>query len=101
MKMGRMKVCKICGAEYLPCANPLVRVGEKNRWQDVACCVEHGAEYFARIAKSRDKFTAAVKKTKAPVVQNDVIAEDTKYAEVDETTDVVEVAESKPLKKKK
>lgn len=99
--MGRMKVCKICGAEYLPCANPLVRVGEKNRWQDVACCVEHGAEYFAQIAKSRDKFTATTKKAGVFTTQDDVLVEEVKTADATEAVDVAEVAENKPSKKKK
>lgn len=45
------RVCKICGKEY-----PYCRTSFNNnifRWQDVACCAEHGSEYFARVAASR------------------------------------------------
>lgn len=47
--------CKICGKEYNPCAT--ANRSSISRWQDVACCPEHGAEYFEAVlaARSRDK----------------------------------------------
>lgn len=46
-------VCKICGKEYETCT----AIGDQGvfRWQDVACCKEHGALYFAQIEESRKK----------------------------------------------
>jgi len=51
MAQGK-KVCKICGKEYPYCFT--VRRGDIFRWQDVACCPEHGSEYFAKILASRE-----------------------------------------------
>jgi len=44
--------CKVCGKEYPYCKTEL-KDGNIFRWQDVACCQEHGAEYFALVAKAR------------------------------------------------
>lgn len=46
------RICKICGKEYPYCKTEL-KDGNIFRWQDVACCHEHGTEYFALIAASR------------------------------------------------
>lgn len=51
-----LKVCKICGRRYEACRP--VYDGNIFRWQDVACCMEHGLEYFAKVAESRKKETA-------------------------------------------
>ena len=67
------KICRICGKEYEACKS--VFDTTMNRWQDVACCVEHGAEYFARIAESRGS---------APVVVDETTT--------DANTDIEEVA---------
>lgn len=45
------RVCKVCGATYEYCHTN--RPTGLFRWQDVACCAEHGAQYFAEIAASR------------------------------------------------
>ena len=45
-------ICKICGVEYPYCRTN--REDNAFRWQDVACCPEHGAEYLDRIMKSRE-----------------------------------------------
>ena len=45
------KICKICGKEYPYCKT--FRPVDVFRWQDVACCEEHGSEYFAKILESR------------------------------------------------
>ena len=43
--------CKICGKEYNACLK--WEGSEKFRWQDVACCPEHGAEYFIKVLNAR------------------------------------------------
>jgi len=48
------KKCRVCGSEYEAC-HTLRRVEGIFRWQDVACCPEHGAIYLARIEASRAK----------------------------------------------
>ena len=45
------RTCRICGARYEYCRTK--RDPGLFRWQDVACCPEHGAAYFAQIAASR------------------------------------------------
>ena len=45
------KTCKVCGTRYEYCKTN--RSANVFRWQDVTCCPEHGAEYFARIIASR------------------------------------------------
>lgn len=52
------KVCKICGKEY-ECCQTNRRVEGVFRWQDVACCVEHGQEYLDQILKSRTETVPA------------------------------------------
>lgn len=45
------RICKVCGAEYEGC-----RTAKTNgvfRYQDVACCREHGSIYLQRILDSR------------------------------------------------
>lgn len=46
------KKCKVCGAEYEYC-HTARRVAGVFRWQDVACCPEHGSIYLAKIEASR------------------------------------------------
>lgn len=57
------KICKVCGKEYEYCQSKAPNDGF--RWQDVACCEEHGSEYFAAVLKARKP---AVKKEK-PLVE--------------------------------
>ena len=46
------KICKICGAAYDAC--PATRLVEGVfRWKDVACCPEHGQEYFRQVMIAR------------------------------------------------
>lgn len=52
------KKCRICGKEYEAC-KPIYVSDNPYRWQDVACCEEHGMEYFARVAASRNVETKA------------------------------------------
>lgn len=46
------RTCKVCGKEYKACKTPNWGVW---RWQDVACCREHGQIYLVRITESRKK----------------------------------------------
>lgn len=52
MEKGK-KICRICGKEYEVCKPVYTNAADLYRWQDVACCVEHGAEYFALVEASR------------------------------------------------
>ena len=50
--------CKICGKEYEGCKS--ARIPHSGyRWQDVACCPEHGAMYLEAILKSRGELKEA------------------------------------------
>lgn len=46
------RICKVCGKEY-ECCKTLRYVEGVFRWQDVACCVEHGEKYLEQIMLSR------------------------------------------------
>lgn len=46
--------CKVCGCEYEYC-HTARRVAGVFRWQDVACCAEHGSIYLEQIIKSRSQ----------------------------------------------
>ena len=46
------RICKICGKEYPYCKTE--RGAGIFRYQDVACCVEHGTQYFAEVEASRN-----------------------------------------------
>lgn len=48
-----IKVCKVCGKEYESCHTLRPNLNNEFRWQDVACCPEHGAEYLRQIMESR------------------------------------------------
>lgn len=50
--MTGKRICKVCGSEYEYCHT--LRKNGIFRWQDVACCQEHGAEYFLRVEMSRN-----------------------------------------------
>jgi len=54
---GATKVCKVCGIEYPYCHT---NIPNQYRWQDVACCPEHAAEYFAKIAAARSQSIDAI-----------------------------------------
>ncbi len=58
------RVCKICGKEYPYCSTMTVFDG--NRWQDVACCIEHATEYFKQVAISRGELKNEEPKKEAP-----------------------------------
>lgn len=54
------KICKICGKEYPYCKN--WNNTDIFRWQDVACCEEHGKEYFAIVMRARGELVEESKK---------------------------------------
>lgn len=47
-----LRKCRVCGKEYEYCYT-LRRNPNIYRWQDVACCEEHGFEYLKSIMESR------------------------------------------------
>lgn len=51
MANGLLK-CRVCGKEYKGCRT-LSNPDCVFRWQDVACCPEHGAEYLEAVLASR------------------------------------------------
>lgn len=57
-----IRVCKVCGAEYEYC-HTVRRKSGIFRWQDVACCPEHGRQYLEEITASRSDATAANNKS--------------------------------------
>ena len=63
---GGTRICKVCGKEYPYCKT--FRPTDSFRWQDVACCAEHGAEYFAQIEAAR---SGRVPKTEVQPVKKD------------------------------
>lgn len=46
------RICKVCGKEYEYC-HTLRRVEGIFRYQDVACCPEHGSIYLAEVEAAR------------------------------------------------
>ena len=59
-----IKVCKVCGREYESCHTLRPNLNSSFRWQDVACCEEHGAEYLRQVMIARGEL-----KPDAPEVQ--------------------------------
>ena len=55
------KVCRICGKEYMTCYVP--NLDGVFRWRDVACCLEHGTQYLAKIMASREENADSAEKT--------------------------------------
>lgn len=94
--MGKpMRKCRICGKEYEAC-KPTYFTGNPYRWQDVACCEEHGTEYFARVAASRSE-GADIKKDEAEIVSEEIVVGNDEVVEPDANAQ----AEEQPDKKKK
>lgn len=74
------KICKICGKEYEYCYT--VRDGGLFRWQDVACCKEHGQEYFRQILEARKAAEEGVKEVKEdPKPEEEIEIDDDEYEE--------------------
>lgn len=64
------KKCKVCGAEYEYC-HTTRRVSGVFRWQDVACCPEHGSIYLEKIIASRSEDSHIVESHSADSDEND------------------------------
>lgn len=64
-----MKVCRICGAEYEGCHTQRPNLNNEFRWQEVACCPEHGAEYLKQILASRGANRQESEEVSAPAVE--------------------------------
>lgn len=62
--------CRVCGAEYEYC-HTLRTVAGVFRWQDVACCPEHGSEYLALVMASRQKPATDATAEKSIAVANE------------------------------
>ncbi len=74
-----IRTCKVCGKDYPYCKTE--RPDGLYRWQDVACCPEHAAVYFAQIAESRgtklpDEIVAILPKSPKKKSPEKTIAED-------------------------
>jgi hypothetical protein len=68
------KICKICGCEYEACHTQRPYSNGEFRWQDVACCPEHGQEYLRKVLIARgelreDPAVQPEKKAEEPVKQ--------------------------------
>lgn len=77
--------CRVCGKSYEACRNAK-RVDGVFRWQDVACSIEHGAEYLAAVRAARGQAQRAVE----TVPVKAVVAEDAEAifeAEYDEESE--------------
>lgn len=61
--MAATKICKVCGKEYEYC-HTVRRVDGVFRYQDVACCPEHGSIYLQRVIASRTEDAEPEKKVK-------------------------------------
>ena len=57
-----IKECKVCGKKYEYCHTQR-KDGDVFRWQDVACCAEHGAEYFKSVMIARGELIVPEEKT--------------------------------------
>lgn len=63
------KICKICGKEY-ECCKTVRHVDGVFRWQDVACCVEHGQEYLNLVLIARSDTPSDEAESNADTAEN-------------------------------
>jgi len=80
--MAGIRICKVCGKEYECCRNA-AKPGQF-RWQDVACCAEHGAIYFEEVMKARGITT---RKAESPAVPEPKAAKKAKAKKSDRGID--------------
>lgn len=65
-----LKTCRVCGKQYKPC-RPRYAGDSIYRWQDVACCAEHGAQYFEMALSAESAAKAAEDNTPQDVAISD------------------------------
>ncbi len=70
--------CRICGERYEYCSTD--RNTNIFRWQDVACCPAHGAQYFERVARARAEQAQANRPAPEPAAGPEAAAEAVKDA---------------------
>ena len=78
------KVCRVCGKEYEACHTLRPNLNNEFRWQDVACCVEHGAIYFEKVMKARG---IATQTENSPAASEPKTAKRSKAKKADRETD--------------
>lgn len=66
MAIGK-KICRVCGKEYESCHTLRPNLNSEFRWQDVACCPEHGQEYLRMVMSARGKLNAESVQEDVPV----------------------------------
>ena len=71
--MKSTRICKVCGKEYPFCRTE--RPKGTFVYQEVACCKEHAAEYFASIAASRNENKAEQKYDETVVIPEEKLEE--------------------------
>ena len=69
-----IKQCKVCGRDYEYCRT-LYPNNSIYRWQDVACCAEHGAIYFARVMEARNGGAPTEQEQRAVIEENEIADE--------------------------
>jgi len=82
------KRCKICDVEYPFCKTP--SQPGVFRWQDVACCEEHGKQYLAKILASRGEGPA-------PVAAPAPVAKEVEVVEPEVVTETVEEVQTEEV----
>lgn len=99
--MIQKKKCKVCGCDYVVC--PTAHKNTKTyRWQDVACCEEHGAQYLREIMASRGMIATEVTADEADAAAPDEVADKDVSADEDVADgEAVPAAEKKYKRKRK
>jgi len=62
--MKGTRICKICGKEYPYCKTP--NPNNVFRYQDVACCPEHGTQYLREVLIARGELVEGEPKKASP-----------------------------------
>lgn len=74
MAKAVMNTCRVCGKQYKACASTIrTPYSTGNRWQEVACSPECGAEYFRRIEEARAPKVGKEKPKKKEHVAMDIV----------------------------
>lgn len=100
-----IRICKVCGKPYEYCYTRNIP-DDTFRWQNVACCPEHGMQYFKMIEESRkavkDEDRSKDKETIIEIknIDNDVTSTNKDDSSI-ETESVKSSAKVKNARKKK